>query len=209
MPQIKVLPTKTNLIRLRREVGFAQEGYNLLEQKRQILVVELMGLMDKTAEAQEKAEAVLAEAYKAYRNAVLAMGRKPVEELASAVRVEADIAIKARRVMGVSIPHVEVSLKDQPPYFSFGETSFWANEAVDRFKAVLESLAKLAELRISLLRIAQEVRKTMKRVNALEKIVIPNYRVSIKYIESTLEENERDTFATLKRLKAQLEANRS
>jgi V/A-type H+/Na+-transporting ATPase subunit D len=209
MPQVKVLPTKTNLIRLRREVGFAQEGYNLLEQKRQILVVELMGLMDKTAEAQEKAEAVLSEAYKAYRNAVLAMGRKPVEELAPAVRVEADISIKSRRVMGVSIPHVEVVLKDQLPYFSLGETSFWANEAVDRFKAVLESLAKLAELRISLLRIAQEVRKTMKRVNALEKIVIPNYRVSIKYIESTLEENERDTFATLKRLKAQLEANRS
>jgi V/A-type H+/Na+-transporting ATPase subunit D len=208
MPQVKVLPTKTNLIRLRRDVGFAQEGYNLLEQKRQILVVELMGLMDKTAEAQEKAEAVLSEAYMAYRNAVLAMGRKPIQELAPAVHIETNIAIKARRVMGVSIPNVEVTILDQPPYFSFGETSFWANEAIEKFKAVLESLAKLAEMRISLLRIAQEVRKTMKRVNALEKIVIPDYRNSIKYIESTLEENERDTFATLKRLKAQLEDNR-
>ncbi|MFC1502606.1 V-type ATP synthase subunit D [bacterium] len=56
MARYKVVPTKTNLMKLRRERTFAQEGYDLLEQKRQILLVELMGLMDKTADAQEQTE---------------------------------------------------------------------------------------------------------------------------------------------------------
>ena len=56
MARYKVVPTKTNLARLRRDMNFAQEGYELLEQKRQILVVELMGLIDRTADAQEKVE---------------------------------------------------------------------------------------------------------------------------------------------------------
>ena len=63
MPRYKVIPTKTNLMRLKRDSAFAQEGYELLEQKRQILVVELMGLIDKAADAQETVEKALAEAF--------------------------------------------------------------------------------------------------------------------------------------------------
>ena len=76
MARYKVVPTKTNLMKLRREMSFTQEGYNLLEQKRQILVVELMGLVDQTSDAQENVEKALAEAFEALQNAVLAMGRR-------------------------------------------------------------------------------------------------------------------------------------
>lgn len=205
MARYRIIPTKTNLGRLKRDLGFANEGYELLEQKRQILVVELMGLIDKTSDAQEKVEADLVEAYRALQQAVLLMGRQGVAGVAPAVNIKSDIQIDFRRIMGVNIPKVEVEVKDRPPYFSPGETSFWIDETISQFRKVLLDLGKLAELRISVMRLGQEVQKTMRRVNALEKIAIPDYRESIKYIEDTLEEMERDTFATLKLVKERLE----
>lgn len=204
MARYKVIPTKTNLMRLKRDMNFAQEGYDLLEQKRQILVVELMGLIDRAADAQEVVEKALREAYKTLQKAVLSMGRLGVSQVAPAVNIKADIKIDMRRVMGVNLPKLEVSIKDNPPYFSLGDTSFWIDETIVLFKEVLQNIGTLAEVRISLMRLAQEVRKTMRRVNALDKIAIPDYRESIKYIEDTLEESERETFATLKIIKERL-----
>lgn len=208
MARYKVVPTKTNLMKLRRNISFAQEGYNLLEQKRQILVVELMGIVDKTVDAQEKVEAALAEAYEALQNAVLMMGRRAVSDVAPAVNVESNITINMRRLMGVNIPRIEVQINDVAPYFSPGETSAWVDETISRFKGLLQDLGRLAQLRISLMRIAEELRRTMRRVNALEKIAIPDYQESIKYVEDTLEESEREMFATLKLVKERLVKNK-
>lgn len=205
MARYKVIPTKTNLMRMRRELSFAQEGYDLLEQKRQILIVELMGLVDQTADAQEKVEQELSKAYNSLQQAVLAMGRRSLSTLAPAVNIDSDITIAMRRLMGVNIPKVDVKVKDNAPYFSLGETSIWADDTIQRFKDLLQEIGKLAELRISLTRIAAEVRKTVRRVNALEKIAIPDYNESIAYIEDTLEESEREMFATLKLVKEGLE----
>jgi V/A-type H+-transporting ATPase subunit D len=208
MARYTVIPTKTNLMRLRRDFSFAREGHQLLEQKRQILVVELLGLVDRTADVQEKVEKELAEAYKVLQNAVLSMGRQAISNIIPAVNIESEITINMRRLMGVNIPKVGVEIKDITPHFSFGETSFWADEAISRFKDLLRDLANLAEMRISVMRIAQEVRKTLRRVNALEKIAIPDYEESIKYIEQSLEESEREMFATLKLLKERLKKKR-
>ena len=133
------------------------------------------------------------------------MGRQSLTDIAPAVNIDSDITIDMRRVMGVNLPRVNVEIKDVTPYFSLGETSFWVDETITRFKSILQDLAKLAELRISLVRLAEEVRKTMRRVNALDKIALPDYHESIKYIEDTLEESERGTFATLKIIKERLE----
>ena len=186
-------------------MSFAQEGYDLLEQKRKILVVELMGLMDKTADAREKVDHGLAEAFAALQNAVMAMGRQSVSNIAPAVNIESDITIQMRRLMGVNLPVVDIKIKDVSPYFSLEQTSFWIDETISRFKMLLNDLGKLAELQISLMRIGAEVQKTMRRVNALDKIALPDYRESIQYIENTLEESERETFAILKLVKEQLE----
>jgi V/A-type H+-transporting ATPase subunit D len=207
--RFKLVPTKTNMLRLKRDLSFAREGYELLEQKRQILVMELMSLMDKTADAQDKLEIELAEAYKALRHAVLSNGKGGVASVAPAVRIDSDITVSSRRVMGVHLPQVQVSITDHAPYFGPGETSFWVDESILRFKKVLEAMGKLAEMRISLMRLSQEVRKTMRRVNALEKISIPIHEETIKYIQDTLEESERGMFATLKLVKVRLEKKKT
>ncbi|MEJ2628139.1 MAG: V-type ATP synthase subunit D, partial [bacterium] len=189
-------------------LSFAREGYDLLDQKRQILVVELMDIVDKATDLQERVTQEVSQAFASLQTAVINMGRSKITELASAVNINYKIAIKMRRIMGVNIPKIDLDIDDKSPYFSLLETSYSIDEAISDFKSLLNNLSKLAELRISLMRIADEVRRTMRRVNALEKIAIPDYEESVKYIENTLEENERETFAILKIVKTRLEKKR-
>jgi V/A-type H+/Na+-transporting ATPase subunit D len=208
MALLKVVPTKSNMLRLKRDLSFAREGYELLEQKRQILVVELMALMDKTIEAQEAMEKSVTLAFEALKKDLMITGRRNLGRVAPAVNFKAEATVHFRRVMGVSLPQVEVNTRDAAPYFSPGETSVWTEESIRRFKAVLLDIGRLAEMRISLIRLSEEVRKTMRRVNALEKIAIPNTIDTIKYIQDSLEESERGMIATLKQVKKRLAAKR-
>jgi len=93
MPRYKVVPTKTNLMKLKRELSFAQEGYQLLDQKRQILIVELMDIVDKTTDLQEKVIKETSQAFASLQKAVVNMGRSRVNESASAVNIDYDISI--------------------------------------------------------------------------------------------------------------------
>jgi V/A-type H+-transporting ATPase subunit D len=200
-----VAPTKTNLIKLKQELQFADLGYELLDQKRNILIIELLTLIDQAAEFQEKVEKALSEAYHTLESAVLDMGKLKVVSLASAVNIESKITLRERRVMGVALPVVDTSFQEFPPYFSPQGTSFWIDSSLNDFKQALEVMGRLAELKISIIRLAGEVKKTIRKVNALEKIAIPDLKQMVNYIQSRLEENERDMFVLMKMVKSRLE----
>lgn len=199
-----VAPTKTNLLKLRQELAFARLGHELLDQKRNILVLELLALVDQTVDFQEKVVAALAEAYRTLQEAVLHMGKLKVAGLASAVNVSAEITLKQRRVMGVRLPVVETRFEEHPPYYSPMGTSFWIDGSLKEFKDALQLMGRLAELKISVIRLAAEVRKTIRKVNALEKIAIPQLAESVGFIQNRLEENERDMFVLMKMVKNRL-----
>jgi V/A-type H+-transporting ATPase subunit D len=202
-------PTKTNLLRLRSDLKFAQLGYELLDQKRNILIIELLNLVDQTADFQNRVEDALRRAYETLEKAVLRMGKLKVKNLSSAVNIISEIKIASRRVMGVSLPVVETDFQENSPYFSLMGTSFWIDSSLDAFKSALKLLGRLAELKVSVLRLASEVRKTIRKVNALEKIAIPDLKDTVSYIGNRLEENERDTFVLMKMVKERLESKRS
>jgi len=208
MALLTYAPTKTNLLKLRSDLKFAQLGHELLDQKRNILIIELLNLVDQTADFQNRVEEALVQAYKTLEEAVLQMGKLKVHNLGSAVNIETNIRIGMRRVMGVSLPVVDTDFIEKPPYFSLMGTSFWIDSSLGAFKSALKLLGKLAELKISVLRLAGEVRKTIRKVNALEKIAIPDLKDTVSYIESRLEENERDMFVLMKMVKERLEAKR-
>jgi len=205
MPRLKIVPTKSNLLKVKRDLVFAQEGYELLEQKRQVLVAQLMPLVNDAIAAHEKMDTALKNAYDSLQNAIVSSGKNTVKSMAKGVRVDSEIQIHNLRVMGVTLPKIDVKLHDDAPYYSAGNSSFWFDESILRFKLILEEMGHFAELRVSLLRLAKEVRKTQRRVNALEKIAIPDYRATIKFILDSLEESERGTFSTLKIIKERLE----
>lgn len=204
MARYEIAPTKTNLMGIKRDLGFASEGWELLDQKRKILVVELMGLIDRAVDAQEEVEAKLVEAFDALDQSMLRMGRREVNLIALGMNITSEINFSEKRVMGVSLPRVRVEFDDKSPYFAAAESSIWIDEAIRKFRDVLQLLGSLAEARISLMRLSREVAKTIRRVNALEKIFIPDYEETLKYIETAIEESERESFFVLKLIKDRL-----
>ena len=201
-------PTKTNLLRLRNDLKFAQQGYELLDQKRNILIIELLSLVDQTADFQNRVENALAQAYKTLEETVLDMGKLKVQYITGAVNISTDINIRTRKVMGVSLPVIDTKFQEHPPYYSPMGNSFWIDSSLKFFKEALKLLGKLSELKISVLRLANEVKKTIRKVNALEKIAVPNLKETVYYIEGRLEESERDMFVLMKMVKENLDKKR-
>lgn len=200
-----VAPTKTNLLSLRQDLSFATLGYDLLDQKRNILVVELLNLVDQAVDFEAQVHGSLERAFRGLEEAALAMGKLRVSNLSSAVNMAVDIKLKQRRVMGVQLPVVETTFIEHPPYFSPRETSFWIDASLSRFREALQLMGRLAELKVSIVRLAREVKKTIRKVNALEKIAIPELRETVKTIQDRLEENERDMYTLMKMVKSRLE----
>jgi V/A-type H+/Na+-transporting ATPase subunit D len=208
MSLLQYAPTKTNLLKLKSDLNFTRQGYELLDQKRNILIIELLALVDQTADFQNKVDTALAKAYQALEEAVLDMGKLKVQYLSGAVNITTDINIRYRKVMGVSLPVVQTEFKENPPYYSPMGTSFWIDNSLKSFKEALSLLGRLSELKISVLRLANEVKKTIRKVNALEKIAIPDLKETVRYIEGRLEENERDMFVLMSMVKENLENKR-
>jgi len=205
MAQLNYAPTKTNLIKLKNDLKFAQQGHELLDQKRNILIIELLSLIDQTADYQNRVENALANAYKTLEEAFMDMGKLKVQYLTSAVHITTDVTVRSRRVMGITLPVIETEFREFAPYYSPEGTSFWIDSSLQFFKETLKLLGKLSELKISVLRLAHEVKKTIRKVNALEKIAIPDLEETVFHIQSKLEENERDMFVLMKMVKENLE----
>lgn len=199
-----VTPTKTNLLKLKEELKFARQGYELLDQKRNILVVELLTLVDQASDYERRVQDGMVVAYAALQEAAMAMGKSKAAMLSSAVNIESSITLRQRRVMGVSLPIVETSFVDHSPYFSPLDSSVWVDRTVREFQEALKLMGRFAELKASIMRLAAEVRKTIRKVNALEKVAIPDLTESVHYIQNRLEENERDMFSLMKLVKNRL-----
>ena len=205
MARYEIAPTKTNLLKLKQEFSFAEEGYQLLDQKRSILIVELMRIIDTAKRLELDMEENLKKAFSSLQMAAQTNGRRNLNLIANTIGITHNISISQRKVMGVPLPVVNVSYRENPPYFSLTDTSFWVDEAIQNFKETLKIIGELAQTRISLIRLAREVSKTIRKVNALEKIAIPDYKETIKYIEERIEEAERESFFLMKLVKKRLE----
>ena len=199
--KVNIAATKTNLLKTRKSLILTREGYELLDEKRRILLSELTAIIDSVDEHQRKVDEALAAAYKIVDRAVVASGRQRCEAMSYAVDIKNELSISHRRVMGVTVPVISLEIKDRPPYYSPHGVNLYVDEAIARFKAILTLLAQLAEKKITLLRLAEEAQKTIRKVNALEKIYIPYYRDTVKYIAERLDEESRDSFSMLKLIK--------
>lgn len=202
MARLKVPPTRSSLIRVKRTLSLARDGHALLDRKREVLTINLMRMAHDAEEVERQMRELLASAYAALRVANLTMGREMVEWAALAVEAETEVRVLLRSIMGVVVPTVE--LVEQPPArpFGLGDTSAGLDEALIKFRRVLQLVPTLAETVSSVWRLASELQRTQHRVNALEHLFIPQYEETAKYIEGALEEKDREEHFRLKRVKA-------
>ena len=209
MPRGAIAPTKSNLLAAAASLAFAREGHELLTKKRDILVAELLDLAAEAAHTQRRLDEKLGEAFAALDRAVLDSGRRAVREAAWAVDARVETRVSERRVMGVGLPVVHSTARGEPPFYPARQTGFRLDEAQRLFAEAVKLLDAFTGMFNSVLRLAAEVKKSMRRVNALEKIYIPDYTDVLQYIANTLEESERESFFVLKMIKARLSGARS
>jgi V/A-type H+-transporting ATPase subunit D len=208
MAKLNVPTTKTALLRIKKELEFSREGFDLLEQKREILVIELMHRLEKARYIEKEVAEKLEAAYDALRQAVLRMGRSTAEAMALSVRYDHEVTLSEHYLMGISLPEVRGEYEPFGLRFSLHESSAWADECMKRFLHVLDSIGRLAQIENAVIRLARELRKTQRRVNALEKIFIPNYEDTVKFIEGAMEGKELEGFFTTKLIKRKLSVRR-
>ena len=199
-------PTKGNLILAKNSLALATQGYGLMDKKRNILLRELMGLIDQAKGIQSEIDSTFTAAYQALQKANIELGIRFVEEIADSIPVEDKVRVKARSIMGTEIPLVEYTpaKREQPPY-SFYSTSDALDEACLAFERVKELTAQLSMVETSAYRLAESIRKTQKRANALKNITIPSYQALVTNISNALEEKDREEFTRLKVIKRSTE----
>lgn len=202
----QVFPTKGNLINTKKSLDLAKVGFELLDRKRNIIVREMMGLIDRAAAIQSQIDSCYAEAYLALQRANVAHG--VCDDIAESVPVERGLSLSARRVMGVEIPIVTLEATPVELSYGFMATSPLVDEAYIKFDRVKKLTAELAEVENSVYRLATAVGKTQKRANALKNIIIPRLTGTVKYITDSLDEKEREDFSRLKVIKAQKSAKK-
>lgn len=198
----QIAPTKGNLMATQKSLELAELGYDLLDRKRNILIREMMGMIDRAADVQGRIDSTFGEAYTALQKVGLTMGFN--EEYILNTPVEDGLEIDSRSVMGVELPTVRLHSESQPNY-PFTGTNSLLDTASKRFQEVKELTAELAEVESSVYLLANAIRKTQKRANALKNILIPQFRETVKQIAEALDEKEREDFTRLKVIKRQKE----
>lgn len=204
MPSINIAPTRSNLIRIKKELQFAREGYEILDRKREVLTTELVRVAHEADVLQKEVWQILETAYRALEKAQLTLGSDHVEWAALAAHKSVDVHLKLRGIMGVAIPVIEARGEPEKMLYSLSGTNAALDEASAAFREVLIKTPQLSMLVTTVWRLAGELRKTQRRVNALQHIFIPAYEETVTFIISSLEEREREETFRLKWLKTKM-----
>lgn len=194
-------PTKTNLIAEKRSLSLALQGYDLLEKKREILVIELLKRMDELNLLEKDIKELTDGAYSHLKRTLLAVGRERAVAISSKPLRSISLETKRVEVSGLSLPSLTAKVGPAELSYSFMNSFAVFDETVVEYSELLQKLAQAAGLRSIVWRLAREVKKTQRRVNALDKMVIPRSGAIVKFIEATLDERDRESLFAVKLLK--------
>ncbi|MDZ7799692.1 MAG: V-type ATP synthase subunit D [Trueperaceae bacterium] len=201
--------TRATLLYLRQSLSEARDGHALLERKREVLLREVWDLMRAVRQHEDRIRLRFDAAHQALRDARLDAGSDVVHSALLAPSADTRCTVDTRNLMGVVLPKVTLHVRPEPLTTSAGGTPVELDEARRRWLDVIEALDVWAETYGAVWRVAAELARTQRRVNALEKMLIPEKEAAIRGVEATLEEAERESFVRGKRVKARLTEERS
>jgi V/A-type H+-transporting ATPase subunit D len=209
----EVRPTRSELLERRGQIQLAQQGMDLLKQKRDALLIEFMSVMDETLRLSGTLQKTTSEAQYSLAVAKSVDGNVSVRSVAMATKGEVTIDMTGTKIMGVSVP--VVTKGDSPLRSSFTRgysitgVSSRIDESADKFERILDVIIEYADIETRLKRLGDEIQKTNRRVNALEQITVPSLREQVAYIRQTLDERAREDLFRLKKVKKKIERKKA
>jgi V/A-type H+-transporting ATPase subunit D len=205
----EVRPTRAELLERRSQIALAEQGMDLLKQKRDALLLEFMGVMDETLRLSDSLQKTVSEAQYSLAVSQAVDGVVALRSAGLATKGEIVVDMTGTKIMGVSVP--VVTKGDSPIKSSFTRgysvtgVSSRVDETADKFERVLDVIIEYADIETRLKRLGEEINKTNRRVNALEQVTVPALREQVSYISQTLDERAREDLFRLKKVKKKIE----
>jgi V/A-type H+-transporting ATPase subunit D len=200
------LPTKIELIRIKRSLKVAKMVHKILDDKREVLLKRIDEMIEEANKAREDIWAPLETIYSAVFDAYLSLGTGTLESIAMLTPSGMEVDVNVRRIVDVKVPTLQVSTKNlESLSYGFADTNASVDKAAKLIKNVLPGICKAAEFENAIFSLAKELERTQRLINALEYVIMPQYESSIRFITATLEEREREEFVRLKKVKVVLE----
>lgn len=209
MAVMQVKPTRMELSNLKKKSKVAVRGHKLMKDKRDEMVRRFISYVKRNKELREKVENRLAEAMAQFVMARASMSNEEIEEALCFPANPATIKVGMKNVLSINVP--ELTFVQEGTFacpYGFSTTSSELDEAIKQFSELVPLLVELAEMEKTASRLADEIEKTRRRVNALEYVMIPQFEEQIRRISMKLEENERGNLTRLMKTKEML-ANRA
>jgi len=179
---------------MKRRIGFIERGTEFLKLKRDHLAKELTTSIDLLKGRRSRLLEELRVAYRAVTAAYISLGPTEVQSQAKSIKSRLELEVLPRSIMGVRYPYIKVEKEPQIT----GELDITLSEAAEKVMSVLDDILQLAENEARAERIADELGKTNRKVNALENTIIPSYRGIIKFIQDKLDEESLEELVRMK-----------
>ncbi len=209
----EVRPTRAELLERRSQIQLAQQGMDLLKQKRDALLIEFMGVMDETLRLSESLQKNVSEAQYSLAVAKAVDGTVALRSAGMATKGEVVVDMTGTKIMGVSVPVVTKGESPIRTSFTRGYAvtgiSSRVDETADKFEQILDVIIEYADIETRLKRLGEEIQKTNRRVNALEQVTVPQLKEQVSYIRQTLDERAREDLFRLKKVKKKIERKKA
>ena len=192
MAKIELPPTKSSLRKIKEDLVFAYEGHDLLNQKREILAIEIVKKIGEIRRIEAEFQDVLNELYGAYRGAAVDMGAQNLTLKSCTEKKAYTLKLEFVKLMGLKLPKITLGLAPFAPSEGLPGTAASYDIARERSRRALKALIEYGAVTKEIIMLSRELKKVQRRVNALEKVFIPPHEEAKKYITDRIEEMERE-----------------
>ena len=188
-------------MRLRKRLILARRGHKLLRDKQDELLRHFLDLIKKWKNIRETTENRLVQSFKLFQRAFFTIPEYILDESCMRPGIEMTLSSSSRQITNVRLPQFSLEIEGDPIAYGFIETTDSLDKAILSYLNLFQDLIKLAEMEKGVVLLAEEIKKTRRRVNALEYVLIPNLEETTKYISMKLEEFERGSLVRLMKVK--------
>ncbi len=198
-----IKPTRSELLKAKKQIKLAKSGYSLLKKKRDGLILEFFEILKKAKTLREDLVKEYIVALEKINIARTLEGDLKIKSIAMAIKDVPEVELKTKNIMGVVVPKIESGALQK--HFLERGYGFYNSASIDEaaaaYEKVVEKIILAAEVETSMRKLLKEIEKTKRRVNALEFVVMPRLDGIKKFINLRLEEMERENIFRMKRIK--------
>lgn len=200
-----IKPTRQELLKFKKKLKTASRGHRLLKDKRDGLIQKFLAIIKEVIDIRKDINADLLKSVELFYYAKAKISHLELNEIEDKSNSEIQITKTDSNFMGVEITKLDFEIEGDP--FNYGVLNIPKDldQSIIIFYKILPKLIKLAELEYTAKKLADEIEKTRRRVNALEYVIVPELKENMKFIAGVLEERSRQEKVTIMKVKELLD----